>query len=190
MIDAILGLGNIGRRYHLTRHNLGFDVLDRVATTLKAQPETPRENYQWATAHRSDRELVLAWPTTYMNGSGLAARDLLERHELEPSRLLVVTDDFNLPLGRIRFRRGGSDGGHNGLASIIEALGTANFPRLRLGIGPIPDGVDTVDFVLSPFGEEEQKPKEAMTGIAAEAVLYSIDHRFEEAMSTYNANPA
>jgi PTH1 family peptidyl-tRNA hydrolase len=104
--------------------------------------------------------------------------------------MLVVVDDFNLPLGSLRFRPDGSDGGHNGLASIIEALGTEEFPRLRLGIGPVTDNMDARDFVLQPFADAERDAVREMVGTAAEAILFAIDHRLEEAMSNYNSTPA
>jgi PTH1 family peptidyl-tRNA hydrolase len=125
-----------------------------------------------------------------MNHSGLAARALLRDTDLQPSQMLVVVDDFNLPLGRIRIRQGGSDGGHKGLASMIEVLQTEDFPRLRLGIGPVTDNIDAVDFVLSRFEKEETKSAEKMIDIAAEAALFAVNHRLEEAMSRYNVDPA
>jgi len=125
-----------------------------------------------------------------MNRSGLAAVALLERVEREPSEMLVVVDDFNLPLGALRFRQNGSDGGHNGLASIIEILETEDFPRLRLGIGPAPEYSSTIDFVLGKFDKEELKKASDLTNTAAEAVIFASNHRLDQAMSEYNRNPA
>ena len=190
MISLILGLGNIGAEYDGTRHNVGFDVLDRVATLQKATPQRSTRDYAWALIERSPEPLVLAWPRTYMNRSGRAAVGLLERLEADPRQMLVVVDDFNLPLGALRFRRNGSDGGHNGLASIIEELGTEDFPRLRLGIGPAPDNTSTVDFVLGKFDKEELQKASDLTNTAAEAVIFASNHRLDEAMSEYNRNPA
>jgi len=133
MISIVLGLGNIGAEYEATRHNLGFEVLDRVAKLQKAVPQKPTREYTWSLIERSPEPLVLAWPRTYMNRSGLAAVALLERVEREPSEMLVVVDDFNLPLGALRFRQNGSDGGHNGLASIIEILETEVSPGCDWG---------------------------------------------------------
>jgi len=187
MISLVIGLGNIGKRYENTRHNLGFEVLHLVREGLEAvlRPET-------ATSYRAEktlgeRKIILAWPTTYMNESGRAARALLQENYRQPSEMLVVVDDYNLPLGRIRFRRGGSDGGHNGLTSLIEELGTENFPRLRLGIGPVPENESSVDFVLEKFSPKEDKMAKIMIAIAAEAVIFAIHNRFEEAMSKYNS---
>jgi PTH1 family peptidyl-tRNA hydrolase len=106
------------------------------------------------------------------------------------SEMLVVVDDFNLPLGSLRFRRRGSDGGHKGLLSLIEVLGTDEFARLRLGIGPLTDGVEAADFVLSPFEPEQQEAARRMIDTAGEAVVFAIDHRLESAMSKYNSSPA
>jgi len=125
-----------------------------------------------------------------MNRSGDAAGALLNHYELDASRMLVVVDDIYLPLGRIRIRAAGSDGGHNGLESIIEQLGTEEFPRLRLGIGPLPEDADQVDFVLGEFEQNELTIVEKMIATASEAVMFCLEHDFEEAMSRYNQNPA
>lgn len=190
MISLILGLGNIGRQYHNTRHNTGFAVLDRVAETTKAKSFKQFHHGGRAEATIESQPVVLAWPDTLMNRSGLAAEALLDDLGLEPEAMLVVTDDLNLPLGTLRFRSGGSDGGHNGLYSIIERLGTEAFPRLRLGIGPAPDPDNLVDFVLGKFAEEEAEAVKRMVAIAAEAVIFAVCHRLQEAMSKYNRNPA
>jgi PTH1 family peptidyl-tRNA hydrolase len=189
-IGLVIGLGNVGRKYEGTRHNVGFDVLDLVAGKCRATalPETDR--YRLAQARYEDRDLVLAWPTTYMNRSGAAVQELLTRFDIQPEAMLVVVDDFALPLGRLRLRKSGSDGGHNGLASIIATIGTQDFPRLRLGIGPAPEGMDPAEFVLGNFTESEFRQWKDMTATAADAVLHSITHRFDETMSRYNATPA
>jgi PTH1 family peptidyl-tRNA hydrolase len=187
MLTIVLGLGNIGAAYEATRHNLGFEVVARVAKALKAKPQPPHTLYVWALAKSATK---LMRPTTLMNRSGWAAAAILAETEADPSEMLVVVDDFNLPLGALRIRRDGSDGGHNGLESIIECLGTQAFPRLRLGIGPVPEDVDKADFVLGRFEEDELKEVEKMLATAVEAVLFAIDHRLELAMSKYNVNPA
>jgi len=125
-----------------------------------------------------------------MNFSGDAARALLQHYELDAGSMLVVVDDIYLPLGRIRIRSVGSDGGHNGLASIIEELGTEEFPRLRLGIGPLPEGADQADYVLGEFEENEHAVVEKMIATASEATMFCLEHDLEEAMSQYNQNPA
>jgi PTH1 family peptidyl-tRNA hydrolase len=191
MISLVLGLGNIGEKYAGTRHNVGFEVLYRVEKTLKVKPKRSTRDYDWAVAKQDDRKIILARPKTYMNLSGIAAEALLQRNDLSPSEMLVVVDDFALPLGTLRFRLKGSDGGHNGLASLIETLGTEQFPRLRLGIGPLPEGVEeSAEFVLSPFEKDEEEPARKMIETAAEAVVFAIDNRLELAMSRYNSSPA
>ena len=190
MIELILGLGNAGEQYVHTRHNIGFDVLDLLSARLEAETQPEKDYCRSAIARVGDSEIVLAWPTTLMNRSGLAAGDLLDRLGLTPAEMLAVVDDFDLPLGRLRFRAGGSGGGHNGLASIIEQLETEDFPRLRLGIGPPTDKESVTGFVLTRFGLEESDRAEKMIAIAAEAIIFAIGHRLEEAMSKYNIDPA
>ena len=122
--------------------------------------------------HRArKREVILAKPTTYMNGSGEAAKELIERLSITPAEILVIVDDFQIPLGAIRFRPNGSDGGHNGLASVIEELGTQAFTRLRLGVGAPIDKAQVVDYVLSRFSKQEVPSVEKMLAVAAEGYI-------------------
>ena len=190
MISLILGLGNIGERYRHSRHNLGFEVVEAVASRFKAGLNIKADTYEAARRDGEQQPIILARPTTYVNRSGLAAEALLQEYDLAPSQMLVVVDDFNLPSGVLRLRRGGSDGGHNGLVSIIETLDTTEFPRLRMGIGPLPEGVDAADFVLGQFEQSELSDVEKMIEIATEAAIFTISHRLDEAMSKYNVNPA
>jgi len=195
VFSLAVGLGNIGPEYSGTRHNVGFEVVGRVAQTLKARRLPSRSSFESAETFLVDdqgdtRSLVLAWPTTYMNRSGLAVVELLEELALTPQEMLVVVDDVDLPLGALRFRSGGSDGGHNGLYSISEQLQTEDFPRLRVGIGRPADNQDTADYVLTPFRPEEVEQAERMVALAAEAVIFAVTHRLEEAMSQFNRNPA
>jgi len=191
MISLVLGLGNIGDKYAATRHNVGFDVVAEIGQVLKAKKRRSTSEYDLSTAEYEGRKIYLARPRTYMNLSGLAANALLQKTELSPSEMLVVVDDFNLPLGTLRFRKKGSDGGHNGLISIIEEIGTKEFPRLRLGIGPLPPDADgSVEFVLSRFAKSERKAVDEMIETASEAVVFAIQHRLDLAMSQYNSSPA
>ena len=190
MIELTIGLGNIGRHYIGTRHNVGFETLNRVCERHGVTMRPSKPLYEYVTISRDVKQASLAWPLTLMNRSGKAVDALLQDFKLESSQILVVVDDYNLPLGRLRFRAEGSDGGHNGLASIIETLGTENFPRLRLGIGPPPDKMDSAEFVLQPFGSDEIDAAKQMIDEAAKAVEYAIDNRLELAMSKYNVNPA
>ncbi len=190
MISLILGLGNVGELYENTRHNTGFVVLDKVAELLEVKSYKQFAYGKAASVTIEGHPVTLAWPNTLMNLSGLAAEALLQDLELEPEDMLVVTDDLNLPLGALRFRSGGSDGGHNGLLSIIETLDSEAFPRLRLGIGPPPDRDGLTEFVLGPFPEHEADQVKRMVAIAAEAVIFAVTHRLQEAMSKHNSNPA
>ena len=190
MLSIILGLGNIGKKYEHTRHNLGFEVVDRVVEKLGAKHQRERAHYEWWKGTVEDREIILAKPTTFMNCSGDAAVDLIERLGITPAEVLVIVDDFNLPLGGIRFRPNGSDGGHNGLASIIESIGTQEFPRLRLGIGAPTDKAAVIDYVLTRFSRPEKPVVEKMLADAAEGVIFAVQHRLELAMSKFNRNPA
>ncbi len=190
LISLIIGLGNLGGRYEGTRHNLGFEVVDLAAEKVKAKALPDQPLYQSFEKTIEGRIIVFAKPTTMMNGSGGGVAALLDHLKLSYSEMLVVVDDFNIPLGSIRLRPNGSDGGHNGLASIIATLGTEEFPRLRLGIGSVPEGVDSVEFVLGKFSKSEQKLVNKVIVIAAEAVIFAAGHRFEETMSKYNYNPA
>ena len=194
-LSLIVGLGNIGPEYVGTRHNVGFEVVGRVAQALKARRLPSRPSFEAAEADLVGNDgvscrLVLAWPTTYMNRSGFAALELVEELALTPRELLVVVDDVDLLLGALRIRSGGSDGGHNGLYSIIEQLQTEDFPRLRLGIGRPADNQDTAEYVLSRFRPEEANEVERMVAFAAEAVIFAVTHRLEEAMLQFNRNPA
>jgi len=189
MISLVLGLGNIGKKYDATRHNLGFEVVNLAVKKIKAKALPEQPSYQFYQKTKEGRKIILAKPTTMMNGSGAAARELLEKYQLSPSEMLAVIDDFNIPLGSLRLRSNGSAGGHNGLESIIETIQSAEFPRLRLGVGPVPEGVDSVEYVLGKFSKAEQKIVNKMIEMAAEAVIFAAGHRFEDTMSKYNYNP-
>lgn len=180
----VFGLGNPEPCYLLTRHNLGFMVVDLLAQELRLKfrrcPKYLRSGTQG--------ELVLIKPLVHMNNSGQIVARVLEESRLEESRsdrFIVVCDDLYLPLGRIRIREFGGNGGHQGLRSIIQALGTQEFPRLRLGIGP-PPATDWADFVLSEFELEEWQVVKTMLSQAAQAILCIKDEGLEAAMNRYN----
>lgn len=190
MISAIIGLGNPGRQYAGTRHNIGFDVVDSLIDRLAAKTLPQTNELILFSALVAGEKLLLAKPLTYMNRSGLAALALLQQYSVRSEEMLVVLDDFNLPLSTLRLRANGSHGGHNGLASLIEELQTEDFPRLRLGIGPAADNMNTADFVLSRFETDQHQPVAKMIETATEAVQFVIKHRLETAMSKYNKPPA
>lgn len=184
---VVVGLGNPGDEYRDTRHNLGFRVVEALARRLGVPlRETECSSLVGRTA---GDEVVLVMPQTYMNRSGYALRCLAERHGYEPERTLVVYDEVNLPLGRLRLRPGGSPGGHRGLESVVENLRTARVPRLRLGCagedGP-PPGEGLVDYVLTPFAAEEEEAAAEMVERAADACEAWIADGIEAAMNRFN----
>ena len=180
----VLGLGNPGERYRGTRHNLGFRVVRELAGRLNLRVDRVECN---ALVGATD-DLLLAMPQTYMNRSGYAARCLVERHEIEAENLLVVYDDVELPLGRLRLRKGGGPGGHRGMESVIHNLKTEQVPRLRLGIRPEgasgPD--DLVEFVLEPFQADERPAVAALIERAAEACRAWLELDIETVMNRFN----
>lgn len=180
MIRLIAGLGNDDRRYHLTFHNAGHWALDTLAQRLHLEARESKDN----TLYRHPADVTLAKPRSYMNLCGPRVREALMRCGGNPADLLVVSDDFALPEGRLRFRRGGSAGGHNGLKSVIEFLGTGDFPRLRIGVGPVPEGVDPADYVLRKVAVERMG---ALADKAADALAFCIAEGLDAAMNRFNA---
>lgn len=187
-MKAIVGLGNPGKAYRGTRHNLGFEVIDEL-TDRRGLVEfdlTPF-NAQVVRWRLPGGDTVwFAKPMTFMNASGEAVGGLLRYYKIEPSELLVVVDETNLPLGRVRLRRSGSAGGHNGLKSIIQHIGS-QFPRLRIGVGRGDPKWDLTDHVLARFGPEEKNTAEEAIGRAADAVESFIADGIEAAMNRFNA---
>lgn len=181
---AVLGLGNPGDQYSGTRHNIGRNAVVGLVERLGLRLEPGRGEFVFA--RDPDRDLILAYNTTYINLSGISALDIVERFELGPGELLVVCDDFNLPFGTLRIRRSGGDGGHNGLNSIIAQLGTEEFPRLRIGIGQVPEGIDAADFVLSEFAASEREHLPGIAQAAGEALLAVFSDGLDRAMSVHN----
>jgi PTH1 family peptidyl-tRNA hydrolase len=149
----IVGLGNPGAQYVRTRHNVGFRALQALAAADKL--EGWRSKFNARVAQAPALEAILAMPQTYMNDSGDAVAPLAAFYKVPPAEILVVCDDFNLPFGRLRMRRGGSDGGNNGLKSVTYSLATQEYPRLRIGIGR--NGLDAIGFVLGVFSGDEEK---------------------------------
>jgi PTH1 family peptidyl-tRNA hydrolase len=184
----VVGLGNPGRRYAGTRHNVGQEVIHHLADRLKVRFED--DGWARTARRRLERETVLlAVPETYMNVSGQAVKDLLHRRRRHPEELLIVHDDMDLSLGQLRLRPGDGAGGHNGVQSIIEAIGTGAFPRLRIGIGRPPAGVDPVEFVLERFTAEERPQIDEAVVRASDAVIVAATLGLSTAMNRYNRRP-
>ncbi len=184
----VIGLGNPGWEYEHSRHNLGFMVVDELCRRLKKDLGPGKGEYAFTHCIVSGREIQLVKPLTYMNNSGIAVVDVLELAGGSPGNLLVISDDFALPLGTLRLRTSGSDGGHNGLYSVIYHLGTEDFPRLRCGIGKelMPLKSERADFVLSPFDEDERAAATAMVSRAADAVIECVTSGIDRAMNIVN----
>jgi len=153
-IKLIVGLGNPGREHIYDRHNIGFMIIDYMSNKFNFKLFNHRD-FSIGRKKISGREIHFLKPLTYMNLSGLAVKQYIEKKEISPQEVLVITDDFSINLGTIRVRQRGSSGGHNGLGSVVEWLKTEYIPRLRIGIGPVPEGVDPKDFVLQKFSREE-----------------------------------
>lgn len=181
----VVGLGNPGSRYRQTRHNVGFDVAERLAARLGARAwrDTPLASI--LTVQLEGEELVLVRPLTYMNESGRAVARL-RPPQLPLERLLVVADDIHLPVGTLRLRPSGSPGGHNGLRSVEAHLGTRAYPRLRIGVGEPPDPAYQVAYVLSRFGPRERQVLEVALERAVDAILCWARAGIGPAMSRYN----
>lgn len=184
-MHIVLGLGNPGPRYADTRHNIGFMLVDFLAARAQA-PWRPsaRDHSEVAEVELGGQAVVLAKPQTYMNSSGRAARALCKRLAVEPDAVMVAYDDFLLDFGRLRIRPRGSDGGHNGLASIVEELSTQGVPRLRLGIGSPPAGGDIIEYVLAPFSGGDEVG--ALVQRGADALDVYFAEGVEAAMNRFN----
>ena len=168
-MKLVIGLGNPGGQYAQTRHNIGWMVLDRIADRLgRSGRGRQRDASESIQVRLAGEEVVLAKPLTFMNDSGIAVRKLLARERVPLGELLVVTDDFALPFGKLRFREQGSHGGHNGLRSIVDELGSEKFARLRIGIGE--PGRGAIDHVLSRFHADETSRLPVLLDAAADAV--------------------
>jgi len=184
----VAGLGNPGDEYAGTRHNIGFRVADELCRRIKGRFVRGGSEYLFARAVVDPVSVVLLKPLTYMNNSGAAIAEVMSRYAVPVEQMIVVVDDFSLPLGRLRIRGKGSDGGHNGLTSVVHALGTENFARLRCGIGsdPMPSKSSMRTWVLSSFEHDEISEVERMIVRAADAALEFARAGLASAMNRYN----
>jgi len=186
-MKVVVGLGNPGPKYAGTRHNVGFDVVDYLARSPACAGFRERFEAFVAEAKEGDETVLLVKPLTFMNLSGRAVRAVLDFYKLPAERLLVVCDDFNLPLGKLRVRAKGSHGGQNGLRNIQDQLGTDAYARLRIGVGQPAVG-DAVDFVLSKFKPGERAAADAAVAAAAQAVLVWVKSGLEVCMNRFNGS--
>jgi PTH1 family peptidyl-tRNA hydrolase len=184
----LIGLGNPGREYRDTRHNVGFMFIDRLAVRLEARGMKVQSKAIITTATYQERKLILAKPQTYMNLSGHSAQGLLNFYKIPVENLLIAHDDLDLPFGTIRIRPKGGPGGQKGMASTIEQLGTNDFPRLRIGIGRPPGRMDPAAYVLQNFSKDEFKILSELIDRAADAALEFVMNGVNAAMNKYNGS--
>jgi peptidyl-tRNA hydrolase, PTH1 family len=185
-MKLIVGLGNPGKKYEQTRHNVGFAVVDRLAARFGDRVTKDKFAGRAMEANIAGERTLLLWPQTLMNLSGESVGPAFEFYKLELADLLVICDDFNLPLGKLRFRREGSAGGQKGLADIIRRLGTENFGRLRLGIGPVPVQWNGADFVLGRFDSTERDEIDQTAERAVEGVECWAANGIAVSMNKFN----
>ncbi len=188
---AIIGLGNPGPIYSGSRHNAGFMCLNHFASSHQILWAGRRGPLIWGegqiTGNHLSMNILLAKPRTYMNQSGEAVRYIVKRWHLNPQELMIVYDEMDLPLGKIRIRLGGSPGGHNGIRSIINALGTEEIPRIRVGIGRRGgDATDAIDHVLGDFTDEEMQVFEEVLPVVSDAILCVALEGIDAAMNRFN----
>ena len=184
-MKAVVGIGNPGKEYALTRHNVGFRAIDELARILRIECDKRRYSSIVGGGGRKGEKVLLLKPRTYVNLTGKAVRQMADSNSCPVEDILIVCDDFQLPLGVARLKPRGSAGGHNGLASVARELGTTDYPRLRLGIG-VEGASRDKDFVLSKFENDEQDIVEDMIRRAAEAALCWIDQGIDRAMEICN----
>ena len=185
-MKLVVGLGNPGRKYRQTRHNVGYEVLARLAGKFTVSAPKARFQGETAEAELDGGKLLLLSPTTFMNLSGSSVREAVDFYKLPLENLLVICDDLNLPLGKLRFRARGSAGGQKGLQDIVRKLGTEEFARLRIGIGAAPDSWDWADYVLGKFKAGELPAIELAVAEAADAVVVWAREGVDFCMNTHN----
>ena len=183
----VVGLGNPEPKYDTTRHNAGFMAIDHIAQKTGCKVNQLKFKSLCGMCEIEGKKVMLIKPTTYMNSSGEAVREAMQFYKLPPEKVLVIFDDINLEPGKLRIRRKGSDGGHNGMKNIIYLSGSDQFPRIKLGVGkkPHPD-YDLADWVLGQFSKEDRKTLEEVFCRCGEALELAVQGKFEEAMGKYN----
>jgi peptidyl-tRNA hydrolase, PTH1 family len=184
----LIGLGNPGREYRDTRHNFGFMLIDRLAVRLNARGMKVQSKAIVTDAMYEDRKLILAKPQTYMNLSGQSVQGLVHFYKIPLTNMMVLSDDLDIPFGTIRIRAAGGPGGQRGLSSVIESLGTKDFPRLRLGIGRPPGRMDPANFILQNFSRDEMKSLSGILDAGADATLEFVSKDLNAAMNKFNGD--
>jgi peptidyl-tRNA hydrolase, PTH1 family len=182
----IIGLGNPGNRYQFTRHNIGFMVLEKIAARWEVDLKQKSFDALWNRGKIAGINVLLALPQKYMNLSGNAARQLLAYFKVDINNLIVIHDDLDLPFGTVRLKTGGGDAGHKGLKSIITCLGSADFMRVRMGIGKPSDRIPVEDYVLQRFGVDESDLLQQSIQIASEAAADIVTSGMQQAMAKYH----
>lgn len=183
----VVGLGNSGREYENTRHNAGFIAVDFLADKLGVKIDRIKYKSLVTSCTIADRKVLLMKPSTYMNNSGLAVKEAMSFYKLSPEKVIVIFDDISLDIGKMRIRRKGSDGGHNGIKNIIYLTGSDMFPRIKLGIGHKPEKWNLADWVLSHFSEDEIEILTKTADKASQAVELMIGGQTDKAMNLFNS---
>lgn len=183
----IAGLGNPTSKYEKTRHNVGFDTIDKLADRLSIDITTAKHKALCGVGMIGSEKVMLIKPQTFMNLSGESVIDAINFYKCDPSTdLIVIYDDISMEPGRIRLRKKGSAGGHNGIKNIISHLGSENFKRIKIGVGAKPDGWDLADYVLSRFSTADRKLIDDAIDKACDAVVTTVNDDFEKAMNLFN----
>ena len=183
----IVGLVNPGKNYEFTRHNAGFLTLDHIASELDTEINNLKNNALVADVVINNHRCLLVKPQTFMNNSGTAVRDIAKFYKIPPEKIIVIFDDISLPCGKLRIRRKGTDGGHNGIKSIIYHLNSDQFPRIKIGVGAKPNPeYDLADWVLSKFGKDDTEQLKAAITKATEVLPFILDGEIDKAMNKAN----
>lgn len=184
-MKLIVGLGNPGKQYEKTRHNAGFMTINALSKKLGFSLDKSKCKAIYGIYNHKGEKIIFAMPQTFMNLSGESVQSLMHFYNIDVEDLIVIHDDLDLPLGKIRLRQKGSCGGQNGMRNIIDLLGTSEIKRIRLGISNDKQ-IDTVDYVLGKFSSEDYKVFENVVDKAAEAIIFSLDNNFDVTMSKFN----
>ena len=183
----IAGLGNPSKTYEGTRHNVGFSMIDALADAFQIDVTTKKHKAIVGRGVIEGMKVILAKPQTYMNLSGESIREIADFYKIDPENMIIIYDDISLDVGRLRIRKKGSAGGHNGIKNIIAHLGTDVFPRIKVGVGEKPQGWDLADYVLSKYSKEEQQALREASDDVIGAVKFMVMDNIDAAMNQYNA---